>query len=148
MGICNVFVHSTVSSINILFHYSALEYIHPTVGFIHFSGMLWVNTFSIAMQISYKSKPFTVYKGKFCSKNLMVQYLPMQVQFGGSHPKIYYVHVFILMNTNCSIGITLLLENVCNASTCIEVNIECKGKMNILRLNHWTRRQVFLRLFN
>lgn len=143
MGTYNVFAHSTVSSINILFHYSALEYIHPILGFIHFSGMLWVNTFSITMQIYYKSNPFTVYKGKSCSKSLMVQYLPMQVQLGGSHPIIYYVHIFNLMNTNCSIGTTLLLENVCSARTRIEVNRSCKGKIKILRLSHWTRRQVF-----
>lgn len=74
------------------------------------------------MQISYKSKPFTVYRGKSCLKILMVQCLPLHIQLGSSHPVIYSVHIFNLMNTNCSIGTTLLFENICSASTCIEVN--------------------------
>lgn len=36
---------------------------------------------------------------------------------------IYYVYIFNLMNKNCSIGTILLLEYVCSASTCNEVNI-------------------------
>lgn len=75
------------------------------------------------MLISDKSKLLTVYEGKSCSKNLMVRYLLMKIQLGSSHPMIYYVHLFNLMNTNHSIGTTLRLENICSASTWIEVNI-------------------------
>lgn len=62
------------------------------------------------MKINYKSKIFTVYKGKPCLKNLTLHYLPMQDQLGHSHP-INHVPVLNLMNRNWSIGTTLLLKN-------------------------------------
>jgi len=49
-------------------------------------------------------------KGNPAQKILMVQYLPMQVQLGISHPMIYYVHIFNLMNTIVPLGLLFSLK--------------------------------------
>lgn len=68
MGICNVFADPTVFSINILTPLESNTVNTFRIYTPRFGCHAWVNTFSITMQISYKSKPFIIYKGKSCSK--------------------------------------------------------------------------------